>query len=196
MRKLGILLIFALLLYPGMTMRAQNTWALKTNVLHDATLSLNLAGEYAFAPQWSAELGASVNAWRSWGGSRLQHALLQPEIKYWTCERYNGWFISGNALGGWAALGNFWDFSKVTPRSPDLRNYLLKDALVLGIGVGGGYDFILSRHWNLEVEGAVGYMYVRGDEYDDVNPPELLLKGSEFDYIGPTKLAVSIVYLF
>lgn len=195
MKKTRLFLLLALMLQTGV-LSAQNTWALKTNLLHDATLSVNLAGEYAFAPQWSAELGASVNAWRSWGGSRIQHALLQPEIKYWTCERYTGWFISGNLLGGWATLGNFWDFSKVTPRSPDLRNYLLKDALVLGIGVGGGYDFILSRHWNLEVEGAIGYMYTRGDEYDDVTPPELLLKGSEFDYIGPTKLAVSIVYLF
>ena len=195
MKKIRLILILALVLQTGV-LGAQNTWALKTNLLHDATLSVNLAGEYAFAPQWSAELSASVNAWRSWGGSRIQHVLLQPEIKYWTCERYSGWFLCGNLLGGTATLGNFWDFSKVTPRSPDLRNYLLKDALVLGVGVGGGYDFILSRHWNLEVEGAIGYMYARGDEYDDVTPQELLLKGSEFDYIGPTKLAVSIVYLF
>jgi len=195
MRKLRLFFVLALMLQAGV-LSAQNTWALKTNLLHDATLSVNLAGEYAFAPQWSAEMSASVNAWRSWGGSRLQHFLLQPEIKYWTCERYTGWFLCGNLLGGVATLGNFWDLSQYNPKSPDLRNFLLKDALVLGIGVGGGYDFILSRHWNLEVEGSVGYMYSRGDEYDDVTPPELLLKGSEFDYIGLTKLAVSIVYLF
>jgi len=181
----------------SVSLSAQNTWAIKTNLLHDATLSPNVAVEYAFAPQWSAEASLSVNSWRSWGGSRLQHLLLQPEVKYWFCEKYNGFFVSGLVMGGMATLGNFWDFSQLNPKSPDLRNFLLKDALALSVGVGGGYDFILNRHWNLEVEGAIGYMYARGDEYDDsVTPADLLLKGSEFDYIGPVKLAVSIVYLF
>lgn len=64
---------------------------------------------------------------------------------------------------------------------------------MLGLGIGGGYDFILNRHWNLELEAGLGYIYTIGDEYDGTT---LLLKGSEFDYVGPTKLAVSIVYLF
>ena len=192
MRKLVLLL--TILLPLGLS--AQNTFALKTNVLHDlSTLSLNVAGEYAFKPQWSAELSASVNSWGSWGGSKLQHVLLQPEVKYWFCEKFNGWFVDAHAFGGGASVGKFWDFSTIGPRFPDLRNYELRDALMLGIGVGGGYDFILNRHWNLELEAGIGYMYILGDEYDG-ETPTLLLKGSEFDYIGPTKLAVSIMYLF
>ena len=192
MKKL--ILLIALLLPLGLS--AQNTWAVKTNVLHDlSTLSLNVAGEYAFKPQWSAELSVSVNSWGSWGGSKLDHVLLQPEVKYWFCEKFSGWFVEAHAMAGGATVGKFWDFSKIGPRCPDLRNYELRDALLLGLGVGGGYDFILNRHWNLELEAGLGYMYVMGDEYDG-ETPELLLKGSEFDYIGPTKLAVSIVYLF
>ncbi|MBO4434979.1 MAG: DUF3575 domain-containing protein [Bacteroidales bacterium] len=188
------ILLLTLLLPLGLS--AQNTWAVKTNVLHDvSTLSLNVAGEYAFKPQWSAELSASTNLWGSWGGSRLEHVLLQPEVKYWFCEKFSGWFVDAHAIGGFANVGKFWDLSKIGPRCPDLRNYELRDALMLGLGVGGGYDFILNRHWNLELEGGLGYMFITGDEYDGATP-ELLLKGSKFDYFGPTKLAVSIVYLF
>ena len=195
MKKLVLIL---LLLGSAFTLRAQNVWAVKTNLLHDlGTLSPNIAVEYALSQQWTSELSLSVNSWRSWGGSRLNHLLLQPEVKYWFCEKYDGWFVCANAMGGFASLGNFIDLSQYNPKSPDLRNFLLKDALALSIGVGGGYDFILSRHWNLEVEGSLGYMYAQGDEYDDsVTPPDLLLKGSKFDYVGPTKLAVSLVYLF
>lgn len=190
MKKLLLLLTILLPLGLG----AQNTWAVKTNVLHDlSTLSLNVAGEYAFKPQWSAELSASANFWGSWGGSRLDHVLLQPEIKYWFCEKYNGWFVDAHGIGGYANVGKFWDFSKIHPRFPDLRNYELRNAIMLGLGIGGGYDFILSRHWNLELEAGLGYIYTRGDEYDGTT---LLLEGSIFDYVGPTKLAASIVYLF
>lgn len=187
-----LIFLFALLLPLGLS--AQNTWAVKTNVLHDvSTLSLNVAGEYAFRPQWSAELGTSVNFWGSWGGSRLDHVLLEPEIKYWFCEKFSGWFVDAHGIGGYANVGNFWDFSTIGPRFPDLRNYQLRDAFMLGLGIGGGYDFILNRHWNLELEAGLGYIYTIGNEYDGTT---LLLKGSEFDYVGPTKLAVSIVYLF
>ncbi|MBP5637207.1 MAG: DUF3575 domain-containing protein [Bacteroidales bacterium] len=105
-----LILLFALLLPLGLS--AQNTWAVKTNVLHDvSTLSLNLAGEYAFKPQWSAELGTSVNFWGSWGGSRLDHVLLEPEVKYWFCEKFSGWFVDAHGIGGYANVGNFWDFT-------------------------------------------------------------------------------------
>lgn len=193
-----LILTLTILASAAISLGAQNTWAVKTNLLHDiATLSPNVAVEYAFDEQMSVELALSANYWRSWGGSRLNHLLLQPEVKYWFCEKYDGWFVSATAMAGLATLGNFLDLSQFHPKSPDLSNFLLKDAFAVSLGIGGGYDFILSRHWNLEVEGAIGYMYARGDEYDDsFNPPDLLLKGSEFDYVGPTKLAVSIVYLF
>ena len=69
----------------------------------------------------------------------------------------------------------------------------MPNALLLGIGAGVGYDFILNRHWNLELELGLGYLYTLSDEcLNDI----VLLKGSEFDYLGPTRLGVTIMYLF
>ena len=184
---------------------AQTHWALKTNLLHDATASVNLAAEYAFAPKMSFELSGSYNGWVV-NDVRLQHMLVQPELKFWMCERFNGAFIDVHGIAGKATLGCFYDFSQHYSRFPNLKTFLLNDATVLGLGGGIGYDWIISRHWNVEVEMGLGYMFVKGDEYvlseaaDGTHylPANAMpvLEGSVFDYLGPTKLALSVVYLF
>ncbi len=141
---------------------AQNRWALKTNLLHDATASVNLAVEWGFAPHWSAEVSGSLNKWQLPEGLSLKHAIVQPELRYWFCF-------------------------------PNLKTFYLQKAWMMGGGLGFGYDFILTRHLNLELEMGLGYMYVTGDEYSD---GVLILQGSKFDYLGPTRLAVTISYLF
>jgi len=175
---------------------AQNRFALKTNLLHDATASANLAAEYAFSPKWSVQLEGSVRLWDAYDVV-LDHYIARPELRYWFCERFNGLFVSAYALGGKATVGHLWDFSQYYQRFPNLDSFLLKDALMLSAGGGIGYDLILSRHWNVEFAASVGYMFVKGDEYDYYSDdPEPLLRGSIFDYVGPTALSVNIVYLF
>ena len=176
------------------TLGAQNRWALKTNVLHDATASVNLALEWGFAPHWSVEASGSLNWWDLPDGLSLRHAIAQPELRYWFCDRFSGWFVNAHAIGGYAPkVGGLWDFSQYYEKFPNLKNFYLQKAIVLGGGVGFGYDFIISRHWNLELEMGLGYMFVKGDEYSD---GVLILQGSKFDYIGPTRLAVTFSYLF
>jgi len=173
---------------------AQNRWALKTNLLHDATASVNLALEYGFSPHWSAEVSASVNMWDLPDQLRLKHAIVQPELRYWLCDRFGGWFFDAHVIGGYTpGVGGFWDFSQYYHKFPNLKTFLLKDAIILGIGGGVGYDVVLSRHWNLEFELGLGYMYVRGDEFWN---DTLVLKASEFDYLGPTRLGLTISYIF
>ena len=184
---------------------AQEQFAVKTNLLHDATASIDLGIEVGIAPKWTAELSGSYNNWKT-GRMWLNHWLVAPEVRYWTCRRFAGTFFSVYALGGQATLGGFWDFSKYYRKFPNLENFMLKDALVLSGGVGIGHAFVLGRHWNLEMELGIGYMYAKGDEYELVKneagkyylPDNTIpvLEGSEFDYIGPTKLAISLVYLF
>ena len=176
------------------TLGAQNKWALKTNLLHDASASVNLALEYGFSRHWSAELSGSVNMWDLPDQLRLKHLIAQPELRYWFCERFSGMFLDAHLTGGFLpGVGGLWDFSQYYEKFPNLKTFLLKDALLLGAGVGFGYDFVLGRHWNLELEAGLGYMYMRGNEFwNDV----LILEGSEFDYIGPTRLGITISYIF
>lgn len=175
--------------------RAQNEFALKTNLLHDATASFNLSGEYAMATKWTIQLGGSLRLFDAYD-VMLNHWLVRPEVRYWLCESFNGFFVSGYAMTGQVNAGHLWDLSSIYYRFPNLKNYLLKDAMVVSAGAGIGYDWILSRHWNLEAAVSLGYMFIQGDEFDldDLSTP--LLEDSIFDYTGPTGLSLSIVYLF
>lgn len=204
MKTRWIISLAAALLMAG-SLQAQDRFAVKTNLLHDATGSVNLGVEVGITPKWTAQVAGSYNDWQI-GDFWTNHWLVSPEVRYWFCERFAGTFVSVHAHAGDATLGGFWNFSKFYRRFPNLRTFMLKDALTMGLGVGIGHAFVLSRHWNLELELGLGYMYTKGDEYDLAEKADgthylpdnaiPVLKGSIFDYIGPTKMAVSLVYLF
>ena len=192
-----ILLIIAATLFAmsAWEVRAQNEFALKTNVLHDATASFNIAAEYAMVPKWTIQLEGSIRLFDAYNVT-LNHYLIRPEVRRWFCESFNGWFLSAYMMGGKASVGRLWDLTTIYDRFPNLKDFLMKDATVASLGVGGGYDWIISRHWNIECAMSLGYMFIKGDEYDldDMSAP--VLTGSIFDYAGPTGLSVSIVYVF
>ncbi|MBR6346863.1 MAG: DUF3575 domain-containing protein [Bacteroidales bacterium] len=205
MKIKNILIVAALLMSAGVA-KAQQHVAIKTNILHDATLSPNIAVEYAFLPKWSFELPFSYNQWPGVKDMIYKHAIFQPAVRYWFCERFNGWFVGIHGIGGMATLSNGPDFSQYYHKFPNLNNYKLEKALVLGGGVSFGYDVSLARHWNLEFELGLGYIYANGDLYEMVDngagrkvPQKNALpvvKEAEFDYVGPTKASVAIVYIF
>ena len=194
-KRIILAITAALLALAAQEVRAQNDFALKTNLLHDATASFNLAAEYAMAPKWTIQLEGSVRLFDAYNVT-LNHFLLRPEVRRWFCEDFNGWFLSAYMMGGKASVGRLWDLSSIYGRFPNLKNFLLKDATLASLGVGGGYDWILSRHWTIECAVSLGYMFVKGDEYDLEDTTTPLLEGSIFDYLGPTGLSLSIVYLF
>ena len=62
---------------------SDNDVALKTNLLYDATLTVNAGAEIAVAPRWSVDLSGNINAWTMSAGKRWKHWLVQPEARYW-----------------------------------------------------------------------------------------------------------------
>ena len=188
------LILSVVLLTSVAGLRAQNTWALKTNLLSDVTTTPNIAYEFAIAPRWTIETSFSANLWPL-GHINFRHASVQPELRYWFCDRFNGAFISINAVGGYIYnLGGIYNFSKIHPMLPNLLDDSLQEAILIGGGLSVGTDIVLSRHWNLEMEVGIGYMYVKGHEFR--NGVEVQGNFSTFDYIGPNRLSLALVYLF
>ena len=65
----------------------------------------------------------------------------------------------------------------------------------VGGGVSYGYQWVLSRHWNFEASIGVGAAYI---DYGKFKCGEC---GAKIDdghkiYVGPTKLALSLLYMF
>lgn len=181
----------------------QNAVALKTNLVADAALSPSFALEVGLGTKWSLEVGGSLCLW-NWPGTsmRWRHAVLQPELRYWFCERFQGWFIAAHAIGGKANIGNI-----DTPmKLPGTDLATLKDGRYQGWGIGGGlgvgWAFPVAKHWSVELEAAGGFVSSKSERYewtassDRSDPGHRTLAEVGHHYWGPTKASVAIVYIF
>lgn len=76
----------------------------------------------------------------------------------------------------------------------------LKDARyqgwLVGTGIAYGYAWILGRHWNLEAEIGLGYSYTRYDKFRCAGCGKKVETNKPHHYVGPTKAAINLVYLF
>ena len=67
--------------------------ALKSNLLYDFTGTLNLGVEIGLGRKWTLEVPVNYNPWKPDSGRRLRHWGIQPEARYWFCERFNRTFV-------------------------------------------------------------------------------------------------------
>lgn len=98
---------------------------------------------------------------------------------------HGGQYNAGGLKNGISFLGS--DLSK-------LSDYRYR--LFVGAGAAYGYAWILGRHWNLEAEIGVGYAYTRYDRFRCVGCGKKLETDKSHHYVGPTKAAVNLVYVF
>lgn len=168
--------------------------SVKTNLLYDATASVNLGVEGKVAPRWSLELSGDFNDWTI-RDHKLKHWFVQPEARYWFCEAFLKNFIAIHAIGGQFNVGNIknginflgTDFSKLSDHR--YQGY------AIGGGIAYGYALPLSKHWNMEFEIGVGYVYLK---YDIFQCSKCGKKDGydHHNYFGPTKAAINLVYIF
>ncbi len=194
MTKIRLFVAFLLIAAGGFCAVAQNV-AVKTNLLYDATLTINAGAEVAVAPRWSVDISGNLNAWTI-NQHRWKHWMIQPEARYWFCEALRGHFVGAHALGGQYNMGNF-DLG-INMLGTDFRK--LKDyryeGWYAGLGVAYGYSWIINRHWNFEAEIGFGWVYTRYDKYPCAHCGTKLAHDKPHNYVGPTKAALNLVYVF
>ena len=81
MRKI----ICVLFLLVGVSLSAQEI-AVKTNLLYDASTTINLGTEIGLSPKWTLDLSANYNGWTFSENKKWKHWMAQPEARYWLCE--------------------------------------------------------------------------------------------------------------
>lgn len=167
--------------------------ALKTNALYWATTTPNIGAEVAVARKHSVQLYYGLNPWRQSGGdqSSLRHWVLMPEYRYWFCQSMSGWFVGAHLMGGQFNMSGV-DLPLGIFDSLEDRRY---EGWFAGGGVTAGYQWPLARHWSLEAALGVGYDYIKYDKFRCGNCGERL-KSGHTNYFGPTKLALSVMYVF
>ncbi|MBP3257275.1 MAG: DUF3575 domain-containing protein [Bacteroidales bacterium] len=197
MKRIHLLALLCLLLIAG-TAQAQSRVGIKTNLLYDATATINLGVEVGLAQKLSLDVSGNLNPWTWKNNMMWKHWMLQPELRFWTCHRFNGHFFGVHALAARYNIGNI-------PLSKDFRflgvHYgALADNRFEGFGVGAGvaygYAHPLGDHWNLEAEIGLGAVYGIANAYAGGNSDELVARAVRKFTPMVTKAAVSIVYLF
>lgn len=168
--------------------------ALKSNLVSDVLLSPNIGIEIGLAPRWTLNASGQLNLWTVGNGHKWRHWLVQPEARYWFCQRFAGHFVGIHTLGGEYNVGKL-----------DLPNFLgmplsnLKDrryeGWFAGTGVAYGYAWPVSKHWNIEAEIGLGWIWTRYDAYPCAVCGSKL-ESKTYNHFAPTKLAVNIEYIF
>ena len=72
----------------------------KTNLLYWASASPNLGIEFGLGRQTTLDISAGFNPFTFSDNRKWKHWLVQPEFRWWTCERFNGHFLGVHMIGG------------------------------------------------------------------------------------------------
>lgn len=164
--------------------------AIKTNLLYDVLFTPNFEIEKDLGPRLSL-MAETAFPWYTWHHNLRSYEVFETggELRWWMSRslitpqrRLTGTFLGCYGAGGyydleWAGTGHrgsFWS-----------------------VGLSFGYSQRIARHWNLEY--AFGYGYV-GGPYRSYEADEAyhLVKPSHngrINYIGPTKIKVSLVWM-
>lgn len=191
-RVLGILMLLALASASCWAQKA----AVKTNLIYDATATVNLGAEFALAPKWTLDLSANYNGWDIKSDKKWKHWMAQPEARYWFCNKFMGHFIGIHAHGGQFNMGGLdLDFKFLGTNYRNLRDHRY-EGWFAGGGIAYGYAWTLGKHWNMEAELGIGYSYTDFDKYACEKCGKKVESNANHHYFGITKAALSLVYVF
>jgi hypothetical protein len=162
----------------------------KTNMLYDLTSTVNLGAEVRLSGYLSLDVSVNYNPWTYSKNGKLKHFLLQPELRYWIYEPFNGHYLASHVMYSRFNIGN--------PNLPfnllsGLDNYRYQGN-AYGVGFSYGYQWILSRRWNLEASIGLGYLYLDYSRYECRTCGRKLAEESKH-FIVPTKVGISLIYI-
>ena len=170
--------------------------AIKSNVPYLATATPNLGLEVTLGPKWTLDLSGGYNPWTFSDNMKWKHWLVQPEARCWLCEKMGGHFFGAHLIGGQYNIGNINTSVKMLGTDFSALKEHRFEGWMAGAGIGYGYSWLLSRHLNLEAELGLGYVYSRYDRYQCVTCGSKEISDKSHNYVGPTKAAINLVYVF
>lgn len=163
----------------------------KSNLLSDALASPNIGVEVGLSQRFTLEASVHYNGFDATAaGKRRKHWLVQPELRYWTCQAFGGHFLGVHAIYGWYNVSGLkLPFGLL----PGLRDARYEGSLA-GAGLSYGYQLLLSPRWSIEASLGVGMVHSSYERFRCFRCGEQTGSGRK-NYVGPTKVAVSLVYL-
>lgn len=165
--------------------------AISNNVVFDMMGALSAGVEIPTSKASSWEVYGSIRPWKRGNITVHKHWLLQAQYRIWPCQVMNGVFFGPYIHGGEYNIG---DKAVLFSLLKGFRQHRY-EGMLIGGGIGAGYEHALAKHWNIGAEIGVGYTYINYLKsacetcgtyygYDD------------YHYLGISRLGLSVIYVF
>lgn len=178
--------LLAIMMATLATSVTSQTTSLKNNLFYDVTMTPNIGIEQKIDSLSTVQLYYGLHPWKLSKTKRLRHWSLMPEYRYWLKQRFRSHFLGIHALGG------EYNIAGIGPKHIRRHHY---EGWYIGAGLTYGHAWKLSEHWNLEAAIGVGFVHIAYDKYANQHCGPHQGSG-RYNYIGPTKLALNLAYLF
>lgn len=112
----------------------------------------------------------------------MLNVTVQPAIKYWFYNTYVGHYVDISSTVGYYNVGR----------------KRLKEGLIAGLGAGYGYNWVLSKHINIGLEGGFGFYYLKyRDAARNVHytEDEYIYHHKKVMFL-PSRIECSLIYFF
>lgn len=160
---------------------------IKTNLLYDATATINLGAEFRLGNKTSLEVPFNLNPFTFSNNRKWKHFLVQPELRLWTKETFDGHFFGLHSHYAIYNVGNL-----PNPFSQYMRDHRFEGWLV-GAGISYGHRWRFNYRLGMEAFVGVGYAYLDYGKYPCYRCAEKIADETK-NYFGPTKAGISLVY--
>ena len=185
-----VLLMIVFFLLGGGNGYAQESIAVRNNLIYDISGTPNLGFDVRVSPHWTLGLNAGYRPWplddkttRKW-----RHLLVAPELRYWTDSTFHRSYWGVNLVYSHYNVGNVtFPFGLYKT----VRDHRLQGDLA-AIGAFYGRSWRLNRYFRLEGELGLGVGYTWAKKYDCPHCGTYL--GREDKAFLIPKLTLNVVY--
>ena len=163
------------------TASAQYT-AVRVNALGLVTGTINVGVDIAIADKWSIDISAYWNPIDT-PHLRVKTLAAAAGIRRWRFEPHVGLFWGAHAALAQYRIGNV---------SNRYNGYLA------GLGSSIGYSWMLTRRWNITLEGGMGIFYMDDIQWTPHPSPyeDIYIKRHKRLVLAPSKIELSFSHLF
>lgn len=159
---------------------------IKSNLLYDLAGTINLGAEFGIGQRFSLDVPISYNGWELTKGKTWKHILVQPELRYWATERFEGHFFGLHAHYADYDMGGL-------PFSDHMKANRF-DGWLAGAGLSYGYRWnFRNPRWGMEATLGVGYVHLDYERYRNGEGGENSCNVKQ-NWIAPTKAGVNLIY--
>ncbi len=173
-------------------MASAQDFAVKTNALYWVSTTPNIGFEVGLGKKTTLDISAGYNPWTldksGEDNMKFKHVKVDPEFRYWFCERFHGHFIGVNALY------SYYNVSKIAIPFVNGSRDNRYQGWSAGAGITYGYSWVIGRRWNIEANIGVGYLYTAYDRYQN-RTCGLFCNSANRHLFGLTDLGVSFIYM-